>query len=359
MAKKKKEKKELAEFDITKPEQLLLFELGDYPAERQLSNSIAFYDAVPRYVWGKSDRQAGKFLDSIERDFEVSGKKYQVTIRPARVPDTDGVEKDHFPGAREEFVEDALRRITCEGSGLFLDAEMGSVFTLYQIREELKRMGRTYSINQIRQALEVCAGTQLKITRVDENEDEYTMTFPMFETLVLHSKKEHEQRGRIDARGFVRFNPLVTKSIMKKTFRLYHYEKAIQLGHDTLARYLLKRLCRVYTFAAESKPYSVFLTTLYSDSGMQFTTIREMKQRVEKSLKELIGKEVLSHFEMEPVKEGRSIHNWRLILYPHKKFVSLSIYANRRQQQVRADLIEQDRKETISKQIQEIKSRFR
>ncbi len=354
MPRKKKEKRELSEFDISKPEQLLLFELKDYPAERQLSNSIAFYDAIPKYVWGKSNRQAGKFLDSIERDFEVSGEKYSVTIRPARVPDTDGVEKDYFPGAREEFVEDALRRITCEGSGLFMDAEMGSLFTLYQIREELKRTGHTYSIVEIRQALEICAGTQLKITRTDESEDEYTLAFPLFETLVLHSKKEHQKRGRADAKGFVRFNPLVTKSIMKKTFRLYHYEKAMQLGHNTLARHLLKRLCRAYTFAAESKPYSLFLTTLFRDSGMAFTNIRDMRQKADKALKVLVEQEVLSRYEAEAKKEGRKNIDWRLILYPHKKFVSLSIYANKRQNEVRADLIQQEREALIRRTKQQL-----
>ena len=123
MAKKKKEKKELSEFDLTRPEQLLLFELEE--KEQALSNTVVFYDSIPKYVWGRPARENGKFLNTVVREFEIEGMRDQVQISPARVEGKDGTFRDHFPGVKEELVEDALRKLVAEGQGMFLDGEVG------------------------------------------------------------------------------------------------------------------------------------------------------------------------------------------------------------------------------------------
>jgi hypothetical protein len=123
---------------------------------------------MPKYVWGRIERIQEKFLEPIERDFECRGVSYRVRIVPARVKDSDGVSRDYLPGKREELVEDALRKIATEGQGIFLDDEAAVTFTLYQLQQELKRTGHSYSITQLKESLMICVGTLLHLTDEDE-----------------------------------------------------------------------------------------------------------------------------------------------------------------------------------------------
>lgn len=141
------------------------------------------YDTIPKYIWRSPTLKDGKYADPIERIFVIDGNHYKVTILPAQIEKKDGNFIHKFPGDREEVIEEALRKIVCEGNGLFLDGEAAAVFTLYQIQQELKITGHTLNISEIKEALEICASSVLKISRIDENEDEYTLISPMFQTL--------------------------------------------------------------------------------------------------------------------------------------------------------------------------------
>ena len=342
MNKPKEAPKKLKDYEITRPEQLALFELHDHKVHF-LSNTIAFYDAIPKYVWGKSERQAGKFLDTIKREFEVDGIGYRVIISPASIESKDGKFKDHYPGQREEIIEDALRKITCEGKGMFLDDEAAAIFTFYQLRKELKRMGHSYNLNEIKESLQVCANTVMTIERVDDKGDEFSITSALFQTLAMHSRKQTDKSDEKIYGAFVRFNPLVTKSIKQKTFRIYHYEKSMSLRH-VLARYMIKRLSRNYTQASESHPYQIRLTTIFRESGMQQTSISDMRRKFERALDELIQKEVVLKYKKEEYRAGRKITDWKFILYPHHSFVTFTKYANQKQGEVRE---KEDREEAL------------
>lgn len=154
--------KTLEEYEQTKPLQLSLFELLN-PEEKRFSNTIELYDFIPKYHWGKVQRINGKFLDSLEREFECRGKKYKVKIRPASIDDKDGVERYYYPSKREELVEDALRKFVAKGQGVFLDDQAGVTFSLYQLQQELKRNGHTYNKNELKDALLICARTNITI----------------------------------------------------------------------------------------------------------------------------------------------------------------------------------------------------
>ncbi|MCP3940748.1 MAG: hypothetical protein GY710_04610, partial [Desulfobacteraceae bacterium] len=131
------------------------------------SRSIEMYDTTPKYYWGrigKNGRLLGKFLEPIKRNFVFRGDEYKVIITPARIEDKDGEFRDYFPGQREEMVEEALRKLAVDGKGVYLDEYASIVFTFYELRKELKRMGHAYSLQEIKKALEICARTHLIIT---------------------------------------------------------------------------------------------------------------------------------------------------------------------------------------------------
>jgi hypothetical protein len=122
---------------------------------------------MPKYYWGKVERIAGRFLESLEREFECRGVKYKIQISPASIVDPDGVERYYYPSKREELVEDALRRLATTEKGLFLDDKAAVTFTLYQLQQELKANGHSYSITQIKDALLICKKTNITVSTED------------------------------------------------------------------------------------------------------------------------------------------------------------------------------------------------
>src|ERR1044071_1803761 len=112
----KKKIKKFEEYAQSKPIQLSLFELLEI-TDRDYSNSIELYDFIPKYFWGKVERENGKYLQPVTRPFVHKGINYEVIVKPASVKARDGVFRHFFPSKREELVEDALRKLACEGGG--------------------------------------------------------------------------------------------------------------------------------------------------------------------------------------------------------------------------------------------------
>ena len=222
------EAKKFLEYKKSKPFQLSLFDL--FENEKDFSHTIELYDFMPKFVWGKVERVAGVFLHSIEREFECRGKKYLLTVTPASIKEGNGKEKYYYPAKREEIVEDALRKIMAEGYGVFLDGEAGVSFTLYRLLKELQDNGHTYNRQQIKDALNVLARTTLELRSESGNIE---FTFHPIEAIGFSGEDEETQT-------FVKFSPLVTKSIKDRTFRLFNYQKVMSYK-SVIARQLHKQ----------------------------------------------------------------------------------------------------------------------
>ncbi len=205
---------------------------------------------MPKYVWGKVERVGGVYLPTLRREFECCGRKYSLEIAPARITDGD-TEIECFPSKREEMVEDALRKMMAEGQGIFLDGEAGISFTRYQLQKELKNTGNSYSTQQIKQALTILARTSIELKSEDAEIEIY---FSPIETLGFKGKNDEKQT-------FVRFSPLVTRSIQERSFRLINYEQVMSYK-SVIARLLHKRLSHHYTQASMTNPYHFLLTTV-------------------------------------------------------------------------------------------------
>jgi len=86
--------------DKTYPQQLLLFQsfLPDDASDDKYSNTIELYDAIPKYVTNpklvEAMREGGKYLPLMKREFRHRGEAYHVMIRPARLVDREGTEKE-------------------------------------------------------------------------------------------------------------------------------------------------------------------------------------------------------------------------------------------------------------------------
>ena len=320
--------RKLEDYQQTEPMQLSLFEFIQ-PRERQYSNTIELYDFMPKYYWGKVKRIDDTFLKSLERSFECRGTKYKIEIKPARVKDKEGIEREYFPSKREELVEDALRRFATAGQGLFLDDAAGVTFTLYQLKQELKRNGHSYSIAQLKDALLICAETKILVSTSD---DKAIFVSSIFETLGLQTREDWTGKGK-KSKAFVRFNSLVTESIKAGTFRQLNYEKAMSYK-SIIARQLHKRMSHHYTQASITQPYHIMLSTIIRDFGLtEYDTPKHNLRNVCKALDEMKEFEVLLSYRIEPTHDAQArnkLTNAKLILTPHPIFAGEVMQANKR-----------------------------
>src|SRR5690349_17001794 len=110
----KKEKPKYSDFTENTDLQLSLFPLLEHDRE-DYSHTIELYDFIPKYLFGKPKRISGMFLKSIERDFVCRKRHYTLKMKPARIVNKKGEERDVYPGKREEMVEDALRKMAADG----------------------------------------------------------------------------------------------------------------------------------------------------------------------------------------------------------------------------------------------------
>ncbi|MBI4738261.1 hypothetical protein HY772_01650 [Candidatus Woesearchaeota archaeon] len=324
--------KKFEEFKQTKPEQMNLFEILA-PEDQKYSNSIELYDFIPKYFWGKQERINGEFLRALERSFTCRGVSYKVKISPAKIQDKDGVHRDYYPSKREELVEDALRKLACEGQGLFLDDQVGVVFTLYELEQELQRIGHGYNKADIKDALLICAKTNIEVQTED---GKAVVISNLFETLGLQTREDWKGHGQ-KTRCFVRFNSLVTNSIRNKSFRQLNYEKSMSYK-SVIARQLHKRMSHHYTQASVMNNYSIMLTTIIRDFGLTvYEKLSNNLRDVKKALKEMEEKEVVLNFKIEPVVDGQrkgKLLDAKIIIQPHFRFGSEMKRANERQRAI-------------------------
>ncbi len=284
------------------------------------SRSIEMYDATPKYKWGrikKGDRIVGKFLEPIKRNFVFRGDEYKVIITPARIEDKDGEFRDYFPGQREEMVEEALRKLAVDGKGVYLDEYASIVFTFYELRKELKRMGHAFSLQEIKKALEICARTHLIITTAN---GAAVMEANMFESLGMRTEEDWKGKGH-KTKCFVRFNFLVNKSVTSKTFRYNNYKKLMSYNNN-IARWLFKRMSHHFIQAHRQSPYTILLSTIIRDFGMgHYSRLRDNLKKVKKALDELVEKGTLLKYEEHVIKEGRKMVDVKFNLIPDFSFV--------------------------------------
>jgi len=323
--KRKRTEKKLEEYKHT---QLPLPFIFPKP-EKQYSNTIELYDAIPKYFWGRissKNRIGGRYLNILCREFEFRNKAFSVKITPARIEDKNGNEIDYYPGKREELVEDALRKMACDGHGLFLDNQAAVVFSLHQLQKELKKMGHTYSIKQIKDAIFICQKSNLSL---ESNDGKTVISFQIFETVGLRTRMDWKERGN-KIKCFVRFNSLVTQSIKNRTYRQFNYKECMTYKKN-LARWLHKRMSHLYIQAAWNNSYSILLTTIIRDSGIRrYEKLKDNLREVRKSLDEMIEKNVLSGVKEEKRFFGRKIINVKFTLKPGYSFIRDTIRTNKR-----------------------------
>lgn len=324
--------KTLNEYDWEKPYQLDLFEFIQ-PVNREYSNTIELYDFMPKFVWGKVERIGDEFLRNLKREFECRGIKYSLDISPARLRLKDDSVREFFPGKREELVEDALRRIVTTGKGMFLDDEAGVAFTLYELQQELKKTGHSFSYHELKDAIRILHGTKIIIKNLSR-EKEKEIGFSPIQNYGFTGENEEDTT-------YVRFSPLVTKSIRAGTYQLVNYD-VVMSYKGVIARQLHKRMSHNYTQAGFTTPYHIMLSTIIRDFGIaKSKKLSTNLQKAIAALNEMKEKNVLLDYKIEKTfaETGRSkLLDVKFLLTPSFDFISETKHRNARQTNIRQTL---------------------
>jgi len=330
-SKKMPKDKRFDEYTISEPVQLLLFKIE----EKEFSQTIELYDFMPKYVWGKRGIIEGNV---ILRDFASRGTHYTLGIHPATLVDTEtGETRYEYPGRREQIIEEVLRKLAIEGAGKFLDQSAAVTFSLYEVQQELEKHNHSMSYPQIREALEILAFTRLELMNAEDKRDK--IVFSPIENLGISGSGGETQT-------FAIFSPLVTKSIINGSFRLYNYKQVMRY-RSVISRLLHKRLAHHFTQASIAHQYTITASTIVRDFGLipqkRIRTnlnkikaaLEEMRTGVFKTNKTSSQKTqikefqpVILNYKVFPVGEGKIIEDYRIEITPTATFVSETIKAN-------------------------------
>jgi hypothetical protein len=318
--------------------QLSLFQtfLCNTEEERdKLSNTIEFWDGVPKYFVSRKEmnglRSSDGFLSKIERSFQHGGRSFTVKIRPARVTDEQGRDRECYPSAREELVEDALRKLAADQNyGFYEDwpenRRSGVVFSLHMLRKELAKRGHTVSYQQAMEALYVLSDAGIEIIAADGRSVFKSAILP---TLAGVSRADLQSDPQ--ARWYADFCPLVTESIKSMTYRQYDYHAMMQHSSQ-LARWLHKRLSHNYTNASYMTPYECLFSSVKRDSGLlEYQRDRDSVRKLDEAMDELQDRGILIDFNRKEQRGARNrILDVKYTLSPHPDFVKQIKAANKR-----------------------------
>lgn len=311
---------------------------------KSLSNTIDFWDHVPKYCYSQVAqnklRTKEGFLPKAHKSFMCFGKKYELAIAPELMIDERGNNKAFYPSANEGLVEDALRKIAAQQQHGFYanqnDGSAGVVFTLYQLREELKKTGHSRSYQELVKSLLILAGSNLEIIPEDKSgiiKSNYISSLAM----VTRAKLKEDPNSK----WIVEFHPLVRESMRSITYRQFNYQQMMSFKSH-LARWMYKKLAHYYTNASLTTPFVMSFENIRRESGMlDRERTNNAIQELEAVFEELKEKSVfMSVTRNRPKGSKKKITDILYSATPHPEFIKCIKASNKRQSDLRTLQIE-------------------
>ena len=310
-----------------------------------LSNTIELWDAIPKFQVSKrrqSNLRKDGLLPTFRYEFSHRKKELTLRIRPARLTETQiikdvEIEKDveYYPSAREELVEDALRKIASESRQLFLDKNRSGVtFTIHMLRKELARQGHTLSFREVRDSLFILTGATIELLDL---KGRVVVVTNVLSNLIQVNQTDLKEDP--NAKWYADFSVLVTEGIKNIDYRQFNYFKMMH-HKSQLARWFNKKLSHNYLQASLTNPYKITFSTIKKNSGLLASKhdVDNRKQMI-KVLKELKDDKILFLFEVKEDKGQRGkVLEVKYTLFPHQEFIAQVKAANRRSADAKSKL---------------------
>lgn len=322
--------------------QLNLFDNFFIENGEEWSQSLELFDAVPKFNYHRITKS--KEITFLHKRFLHRSQEYNLELTPALITDPSDPDRGFaaFPNKREELVMHALRYLAtqqqAETEPSHIEKKEGErtlervrvVFTIHQLRKELKRMGHGYNWNELAEALEILGKSAFKL-RNESNKCWWGGTMI------------HNVMGMDDEEGSrcIYFHELASQAILSGATRRIRYDKLMSLKKP-LARWFYMRLCHFCT-NAEAPSLSkkgiglrVTYQEIYEQSGLQeLARHRDNIRTIREALEELKDSGMLHNGDSSLAdaeswieeKAGGKPAAWKLM--PSNETVSDIIYANK------------------------------
>lgn len=291
--------KPFSEMEKRKPLQLLLFE--ELPEEdKKHSNTVALYDLMPKYVYNSSALQRSESIDGefssfkpIRRQFEYAGVLYDLKITPARL-EKDGKFIDYFPGEREEIIHMAILKIAIKKRRTqFVESKfMGVPFSFYELRKELVRIGKKYSLDEIKDSIRI-----MHLSGIEISADGVAMiSSSLYPVIGIRQQQPDGSEAT-----FVLFHPFLRDAIEEMEFRQIDYALNSSL-RSYVARWVHIKLTHQYRQASPlADPYNFSARNAIRDAGMPHKEFRGAIRHIRKALDELKTKGIVQSYDEKSV----------------------------------------------------------
>lgn len=332
------------------PEQLALF---GAIVDGSFSNSIEFYDMLPKYLFAKrtafreDDLPPEKHV--IEREFttviRVAGKPEKkncfIKLRPALVMRKKGDKLERwyaYPSHREMLVEEAIRKLAIEQGGYLTDGRVGCKFSITQVRKMLEETGHECRYSDIVEAINILNTCHMEYGFVEDNgRSKVSGRSSLFPEIFIRTREDY-LAGDMDSA--VQFHELVNKSIRERSFRNYDFLTCMRY-RLALSNYLHKRITMRFKQAAVGESYSFYLSTIFSEGG--FNSDQPLAKGIEQmkeALQELKDAGVVESFEYALVKDEKDKRRSKdasFDVYVTERFARQIVKINSQAKQIRGE----------------------
>ena len=116
---------------------------------------------------------------------------------------------------------------------------------------------------QIREALLVLSKTKIHLKKSEDGDDDLVFS-PISDFGFFNKDKRADPQGS-RATIYIKFNSLISKSILTKKWRQINYESVIE-DRNYLSRRLRKMLGLKFTYASPNRSFNINLSTLIENS---------------------------------------------------------------------------------------------
>lgn len=281
------------------------------------THAFDLIDGVPAYYYSRKlpDLQPGETTHGpIHRKFDYCGKLYNYTINPVWIED-----KQVYPGEREEFVYQGLKRLAAIKEIELLDGDLGLKFTLHELQLLLSETGHTYSYDQIKNAIMVLCKSPFEISSPDK-QTTYIETR-------LSSVGFNGRGSKADC--YVKFNTLTTRSLRTLGYKGHDFK--IYMRMSKLARRLYERMCLYFSQASMFQAYTIFVSTAHRNAGIALVgPPSRWAKNFEEALAELKKNNQIQKYSKEAVKVDGKTMDYKFFIFASRELVSLVIGENER-----------------------------
>lgn len=295
-----------------------------------ISNTVEMWERIPKYFFTPKQVEKLRTADGLANphtwSYRFNGLPCTVKIQPALIEQDDGTYKAFFPGATEEFVEEALKKIfTDQQYGIHDPGNLESWvrFSLSMIRKELKARKRSRDRNQIKHAIEVMSSCILTVAA----EGKEVWKGSILQDLVTVGRKEY--LADREAHHIARLPLFISRSINRLEYRQFNYDR-LMVCDEQLARWVYKQLIHRYRQASLSNTYHFMLSELEDSGLLQQSTAERNRTKAKSAMNELVQNKILLSYKAEPRREGRKITDVKYTVVPSPEFVAEQKASNKR-----------------------------